>query len=683
MERQEPQEVLLKLKLIGSIEATDSAGHDVLPSSRKSRALLSYLVLNADQWVPRSRITRLLWDRVPEEQGRASLRQALHELSRAMGALFPSVVETERERVRLRSEAVWADATAAVTTAGASIPSLPDLTVFSGSLLLDGLEGLSDEFDHWLTAERQKLEERIRRWSEANTRGNILDLPEHEDHIEISRKAVAVDPTNEEAVRDLMRSLARAGQRAQAVLEYERCRAVLRSRLDIDPAPETQRVYRDLRRDVLVDELSASEKAPSIPALSLRLPEVHASQSRNAIGGYEARPSIAVLPFREDAAGADNAYFGDGLVDNIIHGLSGLKELVVISRGSTSGYSQGPIDVRTIGRELIVQYVLLGSVQRSSEKLRIGIELTDAESGTVIRANRYDGEQSDLFKLQDRISEEVVRVIAPHVRQRELLRALRKHPQSMTAYDFVLQALGPLYRLDEASFSKARGLLEQAMRHDPSYAPAYSYAAYWHCYRIGQEWSPNLAADMAEASQLAAAAIERDPDDATALAIHGHVQSMALKDFDAASRSFDRAITACPSSAVAWIFSAATSCFVGDGSGAVLRAETGLRLSPNDSHVFFAEHILAQAHYVSGNYDEAVLWARRADKNNARLTSNLRTLASSLVAVGKIEEAREVARRHLQIAPTFTLTVWAARTPMQGKVRADRVKRLRAAGLPD
>jgi len=218
---------------------------------------------------------------------------------------------------------------------------------------------------------------------------------------------------------------------------------------------------------------------------------------------------------------------------------------------------------------------------------------------------------------------------------------------------------------------------------DPSYAPAFSYAAYWHCYRIGQEWSPDLAMDFAEAARLSIAAIDRDGSDAMALAIHGHVQSIVMKDFDAALRSFDRALAVCPNSAVAWTFSGATYCFTGDGPRAVARAEAGLRLSPTDLHVFFAEHILSQAHYINGNFDQAVLWAQRADQRNRRLTSNLRTLTASLVAIGRLDEAREVARRHMEIVPTFSVSAWAARTPMQDTIRKGRVARLLLAGMPD
>jgi tetratricopeptide (TPR) repeat protein len=218
---------------------------------------------------------------------------------------------------------------------------------------------------------------------------------------------------------------------------------------------------------------------------------------------------------------------------------------------------------------------------------------------------------------------------------------------------------------------------------DPGYAPAFSYAAYWHMFRIGQEWSTDVAADLAEAERLAAAAITNDGNDATALTIFGHVQSNLRKDYERAIDFFDRAIATSQNSAMAWTFKGLTLCFIGDGPGAVQCAETGLRLSPLDNHVFFAEHVLAQAHYVNGNFDMAVGWARRASKRNAQLTSNLRTLISSLVAVDNIVEAREVAANHARVVPTFRVSAWAARTPMSGEILKQRIERLLAAGMPE
>ena len=284
-----------------------------------------------------------------------------------------------------------------------------------------------------------------------------------------------------------------------------------------------------------------------------------------ALAGSEPRPSIAVLPFRMNLANPDEGYFADGVVDDIIRGLAGLKELFVVSRGSSLGFGGRNIDVREIGRQLGVRYVLYGGVQRTMTTIRIVTELSDAESGEVIRSDLHEGDPGELFALQDRIAISVVRQIAPQVRERELMRAMRKHPQNLTAYELVLQALDLLYRMDYNSFSKARGLLELAISHDPNFALAYSYVALWYVFRIGEIGSPDPDGDAIAGARYATEAIERGGDDAFALAVYGHVQSFLLHDFEKARIVLERAIAAGPSSAMAWTMASATSGFLGDG----------------------------------------------------------------------------------------------------------------------
>jgi adenylate cyclase len=423
-------------------------------------------------------------------------------------------------------------------------------------------------------------------------------------------------------------------------------------------------------------------RAHQVRVVSLRFADAPSSAVGESEPGYASRPSIAVLPFRKLAT-VDDDYFADGIVDNIIHALAGLKELLVIARGSTLGFGAGAVDVQAIGSALGVRYVLYGSAQRSGKTLRIRTELIDTSSAEVIRSDQHDGGLSDLFTLQDRITEDIVKTIAPKVREQELKRALRKHPQNMTAYDLVLQALDLLNSLDYPRFALARGLLQRAMSIDPSYAPSFSYAAWWHSYRIGQEWSRDFPMDASEAIRLADTALKLDPSDALALAVNGHEQSYLRKNYVAALDCFDQALEACPNLAIAWTLKAVTLCFMGDGPGALDAANRGLRLSPVDQQVFFAEHILAQAHYINGDFDEAVAWSERAERHNARLTSNLRTLIASLVASGRVVEAREAARRHGVLSPHFSLAAWASRTPMVARVLQPRLEMLRKAGLPD
>ncbi len=402
-----------------------------------------------------------------------------------------------------------------------------------------------------------------------------------------------------------------------------------------------------------------------------------------AAAGSEPRPSIAVLPFRMNLVSPDQAYFVDGIVYDIIRGLAALKELFVVSRGSTLGYGGRNIDVREIGRQLGVRYVLYGSVQKTSTTLRIGTELSDAESGEVVRSDQYEGDLGDLFALQDRIAISVVRTIAPQVLERELIRALRKHPQNLTAYDLVLQALDLLYRMDYDSFSKARGLLEQAISYDPNYALAYSYVALWYVFRIGEIGSSDPDADAVAGARYAARGVELGGDDAFALAVYTHAQSFLLHDLDKGREVSGRAIAAGPSSAMAWTMASATSGFLGDGPEAVSQGEQGVRLSPLDARSFWHEGLLGQAHYVNGDYEQALEWALSALNRNGLIRFNHRLLIATLDALGRGREAAEAARRFLQIQPDFHVSSYARRCPFRAAALEAWLGHLRAAGLPE
>ncbi|MBR0740926.1 adenylate/guanylate cyclase domain-containing protein [Bradyrhizobium liaoningense] len=399
--------------------------------------------------------------------------------------------------------------------------------------------------------------------------------------------------------------------------------------------------------------------------------------------GEEPRPSIAVLPFRMNLANPDESYFADGVVDDIIRGLAGLKELFVVSRGASLGFGGRHIDVREIGRQLGVRYILYGGIQRTMTTVRIVTELSDAESGEVIRSDLHEGDLGELFALQDRIAIRVVGQIAPQVRERELLRAMRKHPENLTAYDLALQALDLLYRMDYDSFSQARGLLEQAISHDPNFATAYAYVALWYVFRIGEIGSPDPEGDVAAGAKYAQAAVARGGDDAFALAVQGHVLSYLLHDFQKAKAVLERAVTAGPSSAMAWSMASATSGFLGDGPSAVRQGEQGVRLSPLDARSFWHEGLLGQAHYVNGDYEQALEWVRSALARNELIRFNHRLLIVTLNALGRTEEAAQAAQRLVQIQPGFRLSSYTARCPFRGAALETWLGHLRSAGLPD
>ena len=395
------------------------------------------------------------------------------------------------------------------------------------------------------------------------------------------------------------------------------------------------------------------------------------------------RPSIAVLPFLDHGESEGQTYFGDGVVEDIIGALASLRDIFVISRTSTLRYrGSGSRDVRTVGRELGVSYVLSGGVRRSGDRLRVSAELAETGRGTVVWASRFDGISEDLFALQDQIATRVVSTIAPQVREAELRRALRKRPDSMEAYDCVLRGMAQRYQLDLEEFDEARTWLERAIALDPGYAAAYALLADWHSIRVNQGWSTDPAADNAEVIRLATAACERDSFDAMALALCGHVKSLLLHEFDDAITLFDRAISASPNSAIAWTRSSPTYSYLGDAREAIRRAEQGLRLSPLDLHIFFVHATLGLAFYVADEYEEGIRWGRKAREENPRWTANLRFLAVNLAAAGHRDDAREVGLALLAVEPGFRVDRFVEGYPLQDPLRGGFAHHLRLAGLP-
>ncbi len=396
-------------------------------------------------------------------------------------------------------------------------------------------------------------------------------------------------------------------------------------------------------------------------------------------------PSIAVLPLNNLSGDQADDYFADGIVEDIIVSLAGLRELLVIARTSTVTYKLQNPDVRAVGRALGVRYVMTGAVRRSTRQIRVSVHLCDAQTGASLWSDTTEITPGELFDVQDRIVGRIVAGIAPHVRSEELRRALRKRPENFTAYDYMLRALDILANLQHDTFPQARKLLESAMREDASFAMPVAWAARWHSINIGQGWTRDRQSDVEQAAWLAARAIELDPDNAVALATYGHLRSRWFRDFDAAMFYFDRALRACANSALAWTLSALTLAYVGQSEKAIEHAEHGLRLSPLGKGVFFYYTNLAWAHYAAGNYEEAARWAGMAAADNPMFTANLRLLCAALASLGRIDEGAEVAKAMMRLDPNFTLARYEQTLQpfRDADIKSRFIDHLRKTGLRD
>jgi adenylate cyclase len=399
---------------------------------------------------------------------------------------------------------------------------------------------------------------------------------------------------------------------------------------------------------------------------------------------WASRPTVAVLPFRTIGGNDDDRYFGDGITDEIITGLSRSRGLYVIARSSTLRYRDRGKDLRQIAGELDVRYVLDGSVQRQKTRLRINCELMDVVANRPIWAERFEGSTDDLFEFQDRIAASILGKLEVRVRAVEAAH-VRDHPtESLDAYHCVLKAMASLYLFTPESYQSAGELLERAIALDPSYPQAYAYLAWWLNFRIGEGWSENPDADRARALAISQRAIELDSEDSFVLAVGGHILSFLGRKPSEAIELFDRALALNQNLAFAWGLSALTLAYLGRPDEALGRLQNVWRLNPFDPLTFYYWITTGIAEFVAGRYDEAIAWLRKCKRANPRFIAGLRMLAASFALSGNEADARGVAQELLTIEPSFRVSTFISWYPLQ---RAEDLARLeaglRAAGLPN
>jgi TolB-like protein/tetratricopeptide (TPR) repeat protein len=366
------------------------------------------------------------------------------------------------------------------------------------------------------------------------------------------------------------------------------------------------------------------------------------------------RPSIAVLPFDNLSGDREQEYFADGMVEEIITGLSRIKWLFVISRNSTFIYKGKPFDVRTIGRELGVRYVLEGSVRRSGNQVRVTGQLIETETATHVWADRYDGTLGDIFRLQDEMTMSVIGAVEPNLRKAGVERARRKRPDNLDAYDLFLRALPFAASAMPPNADKALRLLEEAIRLEPDYAIVHGFIAWCHEQRYLRG---GLHAQTREAARHHAhAAIETGGDDAMALAMGGFVVGVLERDYKTALEALDRSLTLSPSSALAFGFSSIIRAWMGDDVTSVEHAGTGIRLSPYDPLIYLPYVGLAYSHFFVGNFVQAASAASRASAANPRFSVPCYLHTASLVRLGRLDEATSMGKLLLGLQPGFTIS---------------------------
>ena len=363
------------------------------------------------------------------------------------------------------------------------------------------------------------------------------------------------------------------------------------------------------------------------------------------------KPSIAVLPFQNMSGDPEQDYFADGMVEDIVTGLSRIKWLFVIARNSSFVYKGKAVDVRQVGRELGVRYILEGGVRKSGNRLRVTAQLVDAETGAHLWANRYDGDTEDVFNFQDRITDSVVGIVEPSVQRSEIERARRKRPDSLNAYDLYLRALPYTTTSMPDDAAIAIKLLEEALTLDPDYVAAHALVAWCHerCFaRSGFK-----EGDRAQGLSHARWVIGSSTDDATALAIAGFVTILLSRDHEAAMNAIDRALASNPSCATALYLAAQVHSILGHSDTATAYANRALRQSPFDLMVPQAYLALGNAAISETRYEEAASFCARAVQSSPKTGTYYLFQAIALALAGRVEEARSLAELGLEREPQF------------------------------
>jgi TolB-like protein len=396
------------------------------------------------------------------------------------------------------------------------------------------------------------------------------------------------------------------------------------------------------------------------------------------------KPSIAALPFVNLSGDPEQEYFADGVVEDIIAALSRIGWLFVIARNSSFTYKGRAVDIKQVGRELGVRYVLEGSVRKAANRVRITGQLIDATTGTHLWAERFEGSLDDLFELQDQIAESVVGAIAPRLERAEIERAKRKPTESLDAYDYYLRGMANFHLGTEEGTNAALPLLYRAIELDPDYASAYGMASACHFWSKFNGWAADREWTIAEGARLAQCAIELGRDDAVALARGGHALANFVGDVDGGIDLIDRALVLNPNLAAGWFLGSFVRIMRGASDDAIEQLARAMRLSPLDSEMYRMQGGMALAHLYARRFDTAFSWAEKALRNLPTFLIVVGIIAASHAHAGRTDDADRAMQQLRRLDPALRLSNLDDWLPYhRPEYLATLADGLRKAGLPE
>ena len=376
------------------------------------------------------------------------------------------------------------------------------------------------------------------------------------------------------------------------------------------------------------------------------------------------KPSIAVMPFQNMSGDQEQEYFADGMVEEIITALSRIRWLFVIARNSSFTYKGEAIDVKRVGRELGVRYVLEGSVRKAGGRVRITAQLIDATNGAHLWADRFDGSLKDVFELQDQVATSIAGVIEPTLQAAEIRLSIERPTSDLTAYDLYLRARSVGSSYEKQHIAQALDLLGQAIAREPRYGPFLAQAATYRVDLENYDWADDSAKEenRRAAIELSRQAVSLAPDDPGVLGRAAVVLGRFGADIDAALALIDRALVLNPSFAFAWYWSGWLRLFAGDTDLAIQHFETSMRLNPRGQRGYHLSGI-GMAHFLNRRFDDALAVLRVSLEEAPIFTATYRSLAACYAHLGQLQEARSIIKRMASLTPVLAPSTNPLRDP--------------------
>ncbi len=634
----------VNLALLGGFRLQTDSGGPVPLSTKKAGALLAYLALHPGQAQARPKLAALLWGDRSDAQARDSLRQALSLVRKALAHVDSRALIAHEDSISFEPTALTTDAIVFGNLAAQEeARSLEQAITLYGGEFLDGFEITAPEFESWVTAERERFRETA---LEAMTRllDHYLSKGAVERGIRIAARLLAADPLQERVHRTLMELYYRQGRHGAALRQYRTCADLVAKELGIEPDAATMALRREILHSWNQQGATTSASGSDDRVKAPRYLEV---ESR-------VRLSIVVLPFVNLSCDPEQDYFVDGVTESLTTDLSRISGSFIIGRHTAFTYKGKARDPRQIGRELNVRYVLEGSVQRSGNRLRVNVQLIDAETANHLWAERFDKPVADLFDMQDEIVTRLARSLNWRLIEAEARRAERSlHPNSMDLY---FQGMACLNKggLALENLTRAQGFFQRALALDPGHIEALVGSALVDTTIASYLLTDDRIARFAAAETAATEALSLAPDNALAHVVFSAVL-MGTNRVVQGIAECERALALDHNLAEAHGVIGFGKSLLGRAAETEGHIQEALRLSPRDilAYRWMANAGVAKLHL--GAITEAVVWLRRSIEANRNNPMAYFDLAGALALLGHLDEARAAAQAGLALNPGFTL----------------------------